>query len=63
MRFVCNCCGAKFTTAKPQDPERDKGYGTCEECRPRVVFDMVRYGFADKDWTKATAEARLERYA
>lgn len=31
--YQCCCCAARFETAKPQDPNRDTGYGTCAKCR------------------------------
>ena len=39
-KFLCHCCGAVFKSEKPQDHNRDKGYGTCEECRR--FFDWER---------------------
>jgi len=31
--FRCSCCGRDFRTDKPQDPDRDDGFGTCPKCR------------------------------
>ena len=63
LNFRCGCCGKPFHSDKPQDPERDKGYGSCEACRPHLIADMVRFGFACRDWTEETARKRMARYA
>lgn len=34
--FMCCCCAQYFTSTKPQNPQRDKGYGTCRRCRHRI---------------------------
>lgn len=31
--YKCHCCTTRFESAKPQDPNRDLGYGTCTVCR------------------------------
>ena len=59
----CACCDALYYSAKPQDPERERGYGYCRDCRPLIVRDMVRYGFAGREWTQEQAEERMARYA
>lgn len=28
----CHCCGNDFWSSKPQDPQRDEGFGTCKRC-------------------------------
>lgn len=30
--YRCHCCGKDFDSNKPKDPNRDTGYGTCDEC-------------------------------
>lgn len=30
--FTCHCCGGPAPADK-QDPQRDKGFGTCSQCR------------------------------
>ena len=35
-KFSCHCCGAEFRSRREQDPNRDKGYGTCSGCRSSV---------------------------
>jgi hypothetical protein len=60
----CHCCGASFYTDKPQDPERDTGFGTCEECYPMVSASWVKHGFpGERPITIEDAYARLKRYA
>ncbi|TXH52034.1 MAG: hypothetical protein E6Q97_16985 [Desulfurellales bacterium] len=60
--FRCACCDADYDSAKPQDPERDRGYGYCRDCRPLIIRSMVRYGFACREWTEAQAQERIDRY-
>lgn len=64
-RYVsCHCCGASWYTDKPQDPERDTGYGTCESCHEYVAASWVRHGFpGERPITLTEARARLARYA
>lgn len=40
--FLCNCCGVGFVSSKPQDPERDRGYGTCEDCRESAAKEVAK---------------------
>lgn len=71
--FECHCCGNGFYTTKPQDPQRDTGYGTCEACYPRVAESWVKHGFPgcpvlNRDRpgqvkTTDDAYARFARYA
>lgn len=71
--FRCHCCDDRFYSDKPQDPERDIGYGTCEKCKPSVAASWVKHGFPgcpvlnrdrpDQVKTTADAYARFARYA
>ena len=60
--FRCACCDTDYDSAKPQDPERDRGYGYCRDCRPLIVRGMVRYGALCREWTEAQAQERIDRY-
>lgn len=60
---TCACCGAAGYVSKPQDPERDRGYGTCDRCRPSIIQDMVKCGFAGRQYTEEQAAERMSRYA
>ncbi len=60
---TCHCCGEAFPTAKPQDPERKEGYGTCQGCRQTVALDLTHYGLGGKVFTMSEAVTRLTRYA
>jgi hypothetical protein len=31
--YTCCSCAAYFESTKPQNPQRDTGFGTCENCR------------------------------
>ena len=62
-RVECHCCVAVFATAKPHDPERDQGFGTCDGCRDYVADSWTRFGFAGKVYTFTEAITRLTRYA
>ena len=31
--FLCCCCAGEFQDDRPQNPQRDTGYGTCPKCR------------------------------
>jgi hypothetical protein len=55
----CNCCGIEFQSRKPQDPERDTGYGSCELCFADLVFDRIMHDFE----TLEQAVQHLMRYA
>lgn len=60
----CHCCGAGFRSAKPQDPERDTGFGTCDACHARVAASWVRWGFpGERPITLEQALKRLATYA
>lgn len=54
----CCCCGKSFknTPKKPQDPQRDRGYGWCYECRAEAIKDWICDGMtieqANKRWEK-----------
>ncbi len=61
--FRCACCGNGFWTEKPQDVERDTGYGTCEDCHDRVAKSWVKYGFTCKPINMAEATLRLATFA
>ena len=62
--YLCGCCGARIVSTKPQDPERDQGYGTCDDCKPRVVASCVKHGGpGSKHLTLEEATARYEQYA
>ena len=56
--YVCETCSRVYLTDKPQDPEREEGYGTCHNCTEAQVREMVAKG-----WTFLLARARLQRYA
>lgn len=44
-RYVrCSCCDASFYSAKPQDPDRDTGFGTCDGCHDRIVESWMKHG-------------------
>lgn len=60
---TCARCGAAGYVSKPQDPERDRGYGTCDRCRPIIIADMVKCGFAGRQYTEEQAAERMARYA
>lgn len=60
---ICSCCGSAEYVSKPQDPERDRGYGTCDRCRPVIIADMVKCGFAGRQYTEEQAAERMARYA
>ncbi len=66
--YMCHCCGEGFDSSKPQDPERDVGYGTCEKCAPYVAPSWVKSAFpgegsANPIKTLEDAYARLAKYA
>jgi hypothetical protein len=65
MRTVeCHCCGHRFKTDKPHDPERDYGFGTCEGCHSCVALSWVKHGFpGDRPITTEQALERLRKYA
>jgi hypothetical protein len=60
--YTCHCCGERFRTDKPRDPQRDIGYGTCEACHPRVAESWAKHGFPGVT-DLASALARLARFA
>lgn len=59
MTFRCHICGKPFESRKPQDPERDRGFGTCQVCTPRQVDDLVKHHFMERK----AAEERTEQFA
>ena len=61
--YRCCCCGASFYDARPQDPERDIGYGTCESCKPLLARDATKCGFAGKEYNYDEALVRFNSYA
>lgn len=62
--YRCHCCGAAFLTNKPQDFQRDTGYGTCDDCHERVAASWVKYGGpGSKQLTLDEAKDRLRQYA
>ena len=61
--FTCSCCGDSFESKKPQDPQRDKGYGACSDCTPFLIEDAVRFGYAGEPLTVETATDRFNKYA
>ncbi len=61
--FRCHCCGNGFRSDKPQDPERDNGFGTCTDCHETVAEDRVRCLRDPETPTLETARARLLRFA
>lgn len=62
--FRCHCCGDGFYTDKPQDPERDDGFGTCDRCHDFVSRGWVKHGFpGERPITLEEAKARLNAYA
>lgn len=61
--YRCAFCDVSFRSDKPQDPERDRGFGTCESCKPTIAADMVKHGFAGRKYTLDEAKARQNKYA
>jgi len=61
--YRCHCCSADFSSVKPQDPQRDLGYGTCPRCRDTVAKSWAKYGFAGSVLTLEDAYKRLDRYS
>jgi hypothetical protein len=55
--FRCHCCGADFLSAKPQDPQRDVGYGTCTRCHQTWLHRRATPA------ERAVADERFARYA
>ena len=60
--YRCSCCGSGYRLNKPQDPERDTGWGFCFSCKHHMIADWVKYGHAGKDQTPEQAEARFALY-
>lgn len=61
--FLCTCCRAVVKSDKPNDPNLDTGYGRCEVCKPILILDMVKYGWAGRDMTEETARAHVNHHA
>lgn len=61
--FSCSCCGASFESKKPQSHQRDKGFGACPDCIPRLIEDAVKYGFGGEPLTIEAATEHFSRYA
>jgi DNA-directed RNA polymerase subunit RPC12/RpoP len=61
--YLCSCCGARFRTSKPQNPQRDRGYGACEDCHELLARDYAKHGYACRDVTYEEAKAILAKYA
>lgn len=62
--FQCACCGRGFESDKPQDPQRDTGYGLCVNCKPVYAKDAVKCGFAGKEYASfEDAMSRFSQYA
>jgi hypothetical protein len=61
--FSCHCCTKRFLSARPQDPQRDEGRGTCEDCHEFVARGWVQGGSFPGVRTLEDARARLARYA
>lgn len=59
----CCCCGGLIQTDKPQGPDHDTNWGTCCECRPRIIRDWLKNGRHDKPISEADAHAYHDRYA
>lgn len=54
--YTCCCCGERFTDARPPNPQRDRGYGTCGKCR-----DWIQ---TRPEWIEEAADSMLnERFA
>ena len=49
--FTCHCCGGPAPAAK-QDPQRDKGFGTCEACSTALTEDN------EAGWVKLETKVR-----
>ena len=62
-RFKCHCCCEWFFTDKPQDLQRDIGYGTCEACHNMIAEDRAKWGYAGKKVTLAEALLHLKTHA
>lgn len=64
-RFLCCCCGAVIVTDKPQDPDRDHGFGTCDACFAwRLRASWIREGCGGSGpMTPEQTDARHARYA
>ena len=70
MNYTCACCGALFLSRKSQSPQRDKGYGHCDDCKPGAIDDLVKYGrpgptlhSADIKVSRENAEKQINQYA
>jgi hypothetical protein len=61
--FRCHCCGADFDSKKPQDPERDTGYGTCDACHEQVAQSWLKHGVEPRITTIEAMRKRFARYA
>lgn len=66
--FCCCCCGSSFRSNKPQDPDRDTGFGTCTDCHDFILVYAVKHGFHLPDDGETTHDpvmirAHWEKYA
>jgi hypothetical protein len=60
-RYLCNCCGAEIRDGRPQNPDRDTGYGTCEACRVWIGARIAKR--PDEDWTAERRSMLDPKYA
>jgi hypothetical protein len=61
--FYCSCCGGMIETSKPQDPNRDIGFGTCPACLPRIMESAVKHGYCPSIVTEEDAKKYFAKYA
>lgn len=63
--MICNCCGTYVPrNGKPQDPDRDTGFGWCLSCKPIAIADWMKDdgNVSDKKLSAEKAEARWQKY-
>ena len=53
MYYICHCCGTGYHSTEKQDPNRDKGFGTCILC----TIDLAK----DKASEYAELEAKVAK--
>lgn len=59
VSFICHMCSARFRSDKPNDPERDRGFGTCADCKEDYIADLMKF----EHRTREQAEHLASRYA
>jgi hypothetical protein len=63
VSFICHMCMSRFRSTKQQDPQRDRGYGTCPGCKDAYVVELVKFGYSTRTVTTEQAEQLYARYA